>query len=255
VDNSSQIQKKYKERTVIGFVVAVILTVGVCALTGYIAGFMSNKSTHTSGYAGGRNSFPTVVIDAGHGGMDSGTVGVDGSLEKDINIAVAKRLYILCKMAGIDCVMTRSDDRMLVDDSIKSHRKMHDLKNRLAVANTLMYEGKDVVLISIHMNNFTDPKYSGLQVWYSKNSNESARLAAAIQGYARTWLDTENDRETKRATSSIYILDRAEMPAVLVECGFLSNPEECALLVDNAYQNRLVICIFASLCDWMGDIG
>lgn len=232
------------------FLLAAMLFTAVCALTWYIASFMSGRSIEASGEKVAGAKYPTIVIDAGHGGRDSGAVGVDGSLEKEINLDVSKRLYELCRLAGLECVMTRSEDVMLVDDSVTSHRKMHDLKNRLAAAESAD-NGNGAVLVSIHMNKFSDPKYSGLQVWYSPSDKRSAELAAYVQSYARTWLDTDNDRETKRATSSIYILDRAKQPAVLVECGFLSNPEECSRLGTDEYRQELAVTLFAAICGWL----
>ncbi len=189
----------------------------------------------------------TVVIDAGHGGIDGGAVGSDGTLEKALNLAVAQRLAELCRLAGIDCVMTREDDRLVVDDSVTERRKMHDLKNRASLAEAQ----SNPIFVSIHMNNFPEPRYSGLQVWYSKHHELSKTLAATLQGSARTFLDASNSREIKAATSAIYLLDRLECPAILVECGFLSNPEECALLAAEEYQTRLAVVIFASIVEVM----
>lgn len=190
------------------------------------------------------------VIDAGHGGMDSGAVSADGTLEKDINLAVSKRLAALFNAADMDFVMTRTDDRMLVPDSVKEKRKMHDLKNRLSVVTELSDAGAEAVFVSIHMNKFTSPKYSGLQVWYSLNHENSQSLAEKVQEYAKTWLDSNNGRQIKPATSAIYLLDRATVPAILVECGFLSNLEECAKLCTDEYQNALAVTIFSALCQW-----
>ena len=103
------------------------------------------------------------------------------------------------------------------------------------------------------MNKFTSEKYSGLQVWYSGNDGESQKLANFVQGYARTWLDTGNTREIKRATSAIYILDRIKTPAILIECGFLSNAEECRMLGTEEYQTKLAMTVFSALCDYLGN--
>ena len=102
------------------------------------------------------------------------------------------------------------------------------------------------------MNNFPDKRYSGLQVWYSKNDESSASLAANIQTFAKTFLDPRNERETKRADSAIFVLDRLKVPAVLVECGFMSNPEECLKLADGDYQTKLAMVIFAAVVSFAG---
>ncbi len=231
---------------------AVLLLCAICAVTYGVARFFAGDAAVISAAQLATENMPIIVIDAGHGGMDGGASGADGTLEKDINLAVAMRISELFKVSGIDCVMTRTDDRMIVDDSVTSRRKMHDLKNRLAVTEKLKDDGENVILVSIHMNNFSVPKYSGLQVWYSPNNDESAKLASYVQGYARSFLDKSNSREIKKATSSIYILDRASVPAILVECGFLSNPEECKKLASAEYQNEIAVTIFTSLCGWIG---
>lgn len=231
------------------FGIIVFLLCAVCFLCYMIAQFMSGESTAVVETVEAK--LPVIVIDAGHGGMDSGALGVDGSLEKEINLAVAERIAALCRLSGIDCVMTRTEDVMLVPDDVKTHRKMNDLKNRLAVADNILELGREVIFISVHMNKFTSEKYSGLQVWYSPNSEESSQLASYVQGYAGTWLDKGNTREIKRATSAIYILDRAKVPAILVECGFLSNRAECAKLATDEYRMQVALTVFSALCDYM----
>ncbi len=235
----------------VGFKFALIVLVmcAVCLIGFVVAKFMSGESMAVTEPM--ETELPIVVIDAGHGGMDSGAVGIDGSLEKDINLAVAERISALCRLSGIECVMTRTEDIMLVGQDVKSHRKMHDLKNRLAVVNEITESGREAVLMSVHMNKFTSEKYSGLQVWYSGNNEKSSQLASFVQGYARTWLDTENTREIKRATSAIYILDRAKVPAILIECGFLSNAAECKRLGTSEYQSRVALTVFSALCDYL----
>lgn len=189
----------------------------------------------------------TFVIDAGHGGIDGGAVTADGTPEKELNLAVASRLSSLMRIAGADVIMTRTDDRMLVSDDVKQKRKMHDLKNRLAIVNDASEKSGGAVLISIHMNKFSSPKYSGLQVWYSGNVPESKNLAEAVQSAAKTYLAPDNNRTVKEATSAIYLLDRAQVPAILIECGFLSNEEECARLKTAEYQTALAAVIFAAV--------
>ena len=233
------------------FGIIVFLLCTVCFICYMIARFMAGESATVAQTVD--RGLPVIVIDAGHGGMDSGAVGVDGSLEKEINLAVAERIATLCRLSGLDCVMTRTEDVMLVSDDVKSHRKMHDLKNRLAIVNEIAESGSEVILVSVHMNKFTSEKYSGLQVWYSPNSEKSSQLASYIQGYAGTWLDTGNTREVKRATSAIYILDRAKGPAVLVECGFLSNYTECAKLATDEYRMQVALTVFTAICDYLGN--
>lgn len=229
----------------------VMLLCGVCALTFVLVRFMSGERKATSTVAIATHKMPVIVIDAGHGGMDSGAVGADGTLEKDINLSVSQKLAALCSLSGIECVMTRTEDRMLVDDGVTSHKKMYDLKNRLKITQEITDAGREVIFVSIHMNNFPLPKYSGLQVWYSQNAPQGKELAAFIQGYAKTWLDTANNRQIKAATSAIYVLDRATVPSVLIECGFLSNPDECSRLREEQYQTELAVTVFSALCEFL----
>ena len=186
----------------------------------------------------------TVIIDAGHGGVDGGASGDDGTLEKELNLSVAKKLAALCETAGMNAVMTRTDDVLLGEES-SPHRKLDDLKARVDM-------GRDVengIFLSIHMNKFPVGKYSGLQVYYSKNDVFSKDLAENIQATVKENLQTGNTRTVKQAGSEIYVLDNAFCPAVLVECGFLSNEEELLKLKDENYQKRLAVCIFAALAN------
>ena len=193
-----------------------------------------------------------VVIDAGHGGEDGGASGENGLLEKDINLDISARIKTLLDICGVDAEMTRTDDRMLYDmygelSDYRGKKKTYDLKNRLRFAK----EANADALISIHMNKFHQPQYSGLQVYYSPNNSESEPLAAKIQEYAEIYIQPENEREIKRATSAIYIMKHTEIPAVLVECGFLSNPEEAAKLADSGYRTGLAVTVSAAAAEWL----
>lgn len=186
----------------------------------------------------------TIVIDAGHGGMDGGAVSDSGVLEKDLNLAVASKLGELFRLADVDVVMTRSDDRMLCSEG-SNHKKRDDLVRRVEIAGS--YE--NAVFVSIHMNKFPVEKYSGLQVYYSRANEASRDIAESIQNKTADFLQSENKRKIKPADSSIYVLDNLEIPAVLVECGFLSNRAETALLGTAEYQDKLACVIYAAVCD------
>ncbi len=192
-----------------------------------------------------------LVIDAGHGGEDGGASSEDGILEKDLNLQIAQNLNDIAVLFGCRTVMTRTADTMLYDlyndlDDYTGCRKTYDLRNRLRLAGDMNGD----IFISIHLNKFPESKYSGLQVYYSPNHTDSKKIASFIQSYARTYLQPENTREIKEATSSIYLLHRIRTPAVLVECGFLSNPEETAMLTTAEYRCRLAGVIFASAAEW-----
>jgi len=188
----------------------------------------------------------TVVIDPGHGGRDGGAVGNDGTLEKDLNLAVALKLKAILESADVRVVMTRETDVELASPD-SPHKKADDLKARLNLAENQ----KKAIFVSIHMNNFPIQKYSGFQVYYSENSKQSLTLAQTVQDGAQSALGNTMDRKVKPAGDSIYLLAHLEIPAVLVECGFLSNEEERELLKSDAYQKKLALSLSASLLTYM----
>lgn len=193
-------------------------------------------------------SLPTVVIDAGHGGEDGGASSAQGLTEKDVNLSVALALRDLLEANGIPTVMTRTQDILLYNRAINytGHKKSLDLAARRAIADNT----KNCILVSIHMNAFPAPQYSGLQVWYSPALPQSQSLAAAVQNEALT-LAPHNNRQIKAAGSNIYLLHHATYPAILVECGFLSNPREAEQLSDHAYRQALAFVIFSGLMTYM----
>lgn len=190
----------------------------------------------------------TVVIDAGHGGRDGGAVAEDGTPEKHLNLAVAMKLKALLESADIRVVMTRETDIELASPD-SSHKKADDLKARVQLAQ----ECENAIFVSIHMNRFPVEKYSGLQVYYSENHENSIVLAQAVQTVAEEALRNTHGRKVKSAGDSIYIMAHLEIPAVLVECGFLSNFEETALLKTEDYQKKLAMCLYASLIQYFSE--
>lgn len=192
---------------------------------------------------------PTVIIDAGHGGEDGGAVGINGVYEKDINLAVALELNELLRSVGINTRLTRETDTLLYDKTsdFHGHKKVQDAEARLAIAN----EYENAVFVSIHMNSFSQSKYKGLQVYYSENSPLSAVLAEKIQLLTSLNLQPENTRKTKATGDNIYIMKKLTHPAVLVECGFISNPEECELLGTAEYRSRLCMVLFTAISDYL----
>ena len=182
---------------------------------------------------------PVIILDPGHGGEDSGAVGIDGDYEKDLNLSVACKLRDLLAFEGWTVIMTRADDRLLYDPSVALSHKSQDLKNRLDYARRY----PDGIFVSIHMNKFPAESCRGLQIYYSKNHPASQRLAADLQSAVQSRLAPDNHREIKSATSSIYVLHRIQIPAILIECGFLSNREESAQLRQGSYPNKLIAII------------
>ena len=189
-----------------------------------------------------------VILDAGHGGSDPGKIGLNNLLEKDINLAIAKKLEKMLTLSGFHVIMTREEDVSIGDpalDTVKE-RKVSDLHNRLG----LIEEQGDCIFLSIHQNHFTSSRYYGTQVFYSTNDPSSEELAEAVRGRVVSLLQPDNTRECKPATSSIYLLWHAEVPAVLVECGFLSNESEAQKLNDPQYQEQMAFAIYSGFLDY-----
>ena len=190
----------------------------------------------------------TVVVDAGHGGEDGGATGVHGELEKDINLAIALELQRLLEQHQFEVVMVRDWDTDLSDQNLPTiaQRKRSDLQRRLRLAE----ESGDCVLLSIHQNFFTENQYSGAQVFYSANDPRGAALAEAIRASIVETLQPENTRQNK-VGEGVYLLEQCQVPAVLVECGFLSNPEEAAALADPDYQKQMAQAIYNGLVRYL----
>ncbi len=182
-----------------------------------------------------------IVIDAGHGDPDGGAVGAKtGVLEKDLNLAIAKKLAEKLTAEGESVIMTREDDRGLYENEAATVRekKRADMKKRVAIAGT----GNNLCFVSIHMNHFTDARYSGPQIFYSAGSEAGKRLAESIRLSILEGIGPHCTREIK-PTSDLYILRETPIPAVIVECGFLSNAEEEQLLTDEKYQDAMAEAI------------
>lgn len=189
---------------------------------------------------------PTVVLDAGHGGPDGGARGVNGALEKDLNLSVVLLLADLLRGEGIEVVLTRESDALPIteEQDRSGHRKRWDLDNRIAF--TRLYP--DALFVSIHMNSFPIAKYSGLQVFYAATPG-SCELAEAIRLRVVSDLQPDNRRQSKPADKNIRLLHSASSTAVLVECGFLSNAAECEKISSPDYQRELSFSIFCGIME------
>ncbi len=191
----------------------------------------------------------TVIIDAGHGGEDCGAIGKNGIYEKDINLNIALCMYEILSANGVNSILTRNEDVLLYDKNsdYKGHKKEQDLLTRRRIAE--QYE--NAIFISIHMNAFPEEKYSGLQVYFSKNHQASELIAKDIQELTKSILMPNNTRKAKAAGTNIYLLDRLNCPSVLVECGFLSNELECKKLSSEEYQKQMALCLSVSVMEYI----
>ena len=180
-----------------------------------------------------------VVIDAGHGGEDPGKVGVNGALEKDINLEIAKKVEEKLEREGIQVVMTREEDK-----GESSKRK--DMEKRVALINEI----KPFMTVSIHQNSYTDSSVRGAQVFYYTNSEEGKSAAQIMQSRLKE-MDWENERQIK-SDNTFFLLKNTKVPTIIVECGFLSNYEEAQKLVTQDYQNMMAEGIVKGILEWMG---
>lgn len=188
-----------------------------------------------------------LVIDAGHGGIDAGTIGVDGTNEKVINLSIAQKLYDFASVSGISCNLVRDGDYLVYNDN--SDKSRSDLYNRMDYINSI----DNSTLISIHQNHFENEAEWGTQIWYSPNDNLSKILADDILSITKDFLQKENRRENKKSDNSYYLLYKAQVPSVMVECGFMSNTEENTKLQDDNYQSKMAYSIMLGFCDYLSE--
>jgi N-acetylmuramoyl-L-alanine amidase len=224
----------YGQKSISVSVISLVLL--VCLIAAVWGG--SNVAQEASA---GLDSRPVIVLDAGHGGMDGGAVGNNGSLEKDVNLSITLKLRDFLTAFGWQVVLTRDTDTSIHDTSAGTIReqKISDIHNRAAIIEKY----PDCTFLSVHQNFFPQTKYKGSQVFYSKNHEDSEPLAVSIQQSICTLLQPDNNRVAKAMGKESYLMEHAKVPAVMIECGFLSNPEECADLSDEEYQKKLCMAV------------
>lgn len=191
---------------------------------------------------------PVIVLDAGHGGLDSGAVGKNGVLEKDVNLSVVKHLQKLLELSGFRTVLTRSEDISIYDAGVEGIRnqKLSDMDNRLEIIQSY----PDSIFLCIHQNNYTDPQYFGGQMFYNNNNPDNRTLAQIMQNrFAQ--LQPGNDREIKLTGDELFLLKSNKNPSLMIECGFLSNPEEEAKLGTEEYRQQLAFTIYGGVLEYM----
>lgn len=189
----------------------------------------------------------TVVLDAGHGGDDPGKIGLDDSLEKDLNLVIAGKICRLLEQQDIEVIMTRESDKGLYEEQT-SNKKVQDMKNRCALIN----ETQPDCVVSIHQNSYHEEYVNGAQVFYYGTSQEGKRLAELLQEKLVSYVDPDNHRQAK-ANESYYLLKKTEVPIVIVECGFLSNWEEAKKLQEDGYQNQIAWAVSMGILSYLGE--
>lgn len=236
---------KIGKKSIIAIITAFLIILSAMLYLTFMANFSAAEAS----------SMPitqkTVIVDAGHGGDDGGAIGIDGTVEKDINLDIALKLEKILKFYGFNVIMTRTQDVMTCDDGLDSlrKRKISDIHNRFE----LMRKNPDAIFISVHQNKFEDSSQHGTQVFYSGNDERSKELAEAIQTSVTLTLQQKNDRVVKKSGSGIYLLYHTKIPAVLVECGFISNSDEVKKLKDEGYRMKLAILIADGLLKYLSN--
>lgn len=186
-----------------------------------------------------------VVIDAGHGGKDPGKIGINGVLEKEINLLIAEKLKKYLEANDVTVVMTRESDEGLYDAEA-SNKKVQDMKRRIAIID----ETAPQITVSIHQNSYPEEYVHGAQVFFYTGSKEGQELAESVQRQLVEKADPENKRQVK-ANDSYYLLKKTGVPIIIVECGFLSNAAEAEKLCEDEYQEELAWAIHMGILQYL----
>ncbi len=190
----------------------------------------------------------TVILDPGHGGFDPGKVGINGALEKDINLSIALRLKKLLEQNDIKVIMTRDTDSGLYSSG-DSNKKAADMRKRVDIINN----SKAVLVVSIHQNSYTSEAIKGAQVFYYTKSKSGEDFAKIMQSQLKETLQDGNKREAK-SNDSYYMLRKTDCPIIIVECGYLSNSREAALLLKDDYQEKLAWSIHLGIFRYLNTL-
>ena len=210
------------------------LMLGCLLLVSFL--ILSKQAAEVSETMSSTENSKTILVDAGHGGADPGMIGVNGLEEKGINLQIAVKLKDSLEKQGFSVIMTREEDKGLYEEDSRN-QKAQDMQCRIA----MIKKYRPVLCISVHQNSYQDAQIHGAQVFYYSHSEEGKRMAEVMQK-ALLKADEENTRQAK-ANDTYYLLKRTEVPTIIVECGFLSNPEEAAKLVSPKYQEKLAEAI------------
>ena len=225
-------------RRKIEMMVLLLILAGLLSLSKNLQKYVSSGNVVAAG--------KVIVIDSGHGGDDPGKIGINQAKEKDVNLKIAKKVKKRLKKEGWKVVMTREEDVML-GDAEKGNRKIHDMKARVELINKTMPD----MAVSIHQNSYQEAEIHGAQVFYYSHSQDGKRMAETMQR-ALLMADEENTRQAK-GNDTYYLLKRTEVPTIIVECGFLSNPQEAEKLTEDGYQKKLAQAISSGIISCVGN--
>lgn len=223
-------------------IIALGLSTLICILSVL---FCAVDTVKTSAIING--DLPVIIVDAGHGGEDGGAIGIDGTYEKDVNLQIALKVNDVLSVFGYKTHLIRITDTAIhtSGDTIRQ-RKISDIRNRTATMD--LYE--NCIYLSIHQNKYEDSRIWGAQTFYSANFDESREIAQFIQNAVKSQLQPENKRQVKKSGTDIYVLYNATKPAVMVECGFMSNNDELTKLNDSKYQCQLSFSIVSGIINY-----
>lgn len=224
---------------------SLVMVITVCVL--FIAGIITYMTAQDifREVSVKHNKKYKVLIDSGHGGIDPGKVGVNGAYEKDINLSIALLLMDILEDRDCEVIMTRKTDTGLYSES-DTNKKTADLKKRVELMNS----EKPDVIVSIHQNSFTQESSKGAQVFYLSSSDEGKKFAEIMQQQLAAGLDETNKRVAK-PNSDYYILKNSTPVAVIVECGFLSNPQEASMLITKDYQEKVAEAVANGIINYL----
>lgn len=227
--------------------IPLFVTVACCCVVAIIANAAGGTENAQETSAGAVPK-KVIVLDAGHGGADGGCVGINGVYEKDINLSIVKYLGTLLDFAGYEVVYTREEDVSIYDNGVEGLRnqKISDMENRLKIIKNY----PDSVFISVHQNQYVKPEYFGGQMFYTTNNSGNFRLATIMQGLFAE-LQPKNDRSVKLIDNGLYLFKTTEQPAILIECGFLSNENDAAELSSMEYQKKVAFTIYKGITQFL----
>lgn len=234
----------FNKKRIIFILMAILLPVGMFTIRTANNNLKNNNIIATMATPA---TSKTIVVDAGHGGEDSGAVASDGVMEADINLKIALKLQNLLEQSGATVILTRSDENAIynLDKKTLRDKKNSDIKNRVKIGNNSSAD----IFVSIHLNKIPQSEYYGWQTFFKDGSEEGKRLATCIQNNLNEAIQKENKRVPLKI-NNVYIIKHVEIPISIVECGFLSNPEEREQLEDNSYQNKLAWGIYNGVMDY-----
>ena len=234
------------KKKIVKILSVVMIFIFAYIITGYNVNNTKNQSKTIETVALPINN-KVIVLDAGHGVPDEGAQSSNGTTEAESNLKIALKVQNLLEQSGATVILTRSDENAIYDLDSKTlkQKKISDIHNRIKIGN----ESSADIFVSIHLNKIPQQQYWGWQTFYKQESPEGQKLATSIQNSLNKSIQKENKRVPMKI-ENVYIIKHVEIPTTIVECGFLSNPEEEQLLLNNEYQDKLAWGIYTGIMDY-----